>query len=135
LLGWLPLIFSTLFFAMPLVRLLRLHGLRQHRHRQNIRKRLFKAIFAKQGQPQTLREVLAAVNTNPCEETVSLPVVEAMLQGLSLDMDGEMIVTEAAEVQYAFPRMRRELQEVQQLRRSRRVDKTLGKIISESDNV
>jgi len=134
-LGWLPLIFSTLFFAIPLVRLLRLHGLRQRRHRQNIRKRLFKAIFARQGQPQTLTEVLAAVNANAREETVSPRVLETMLQELSLDMDGDMTVTEAAEAQYAFPRIGRELPEVEQLRRHRRVDTTLGKIIIESDNV
>ena len=134
-LGWLPLIFSTLFFAIPLVRLLRIQALRRRRHVQNIRKRLFKAIFARQGQPQTLSEVLTTVNANPREETVSPQVAETILRALSLDMDGDMTVTEAAEVQYAFPRIAREFQEVEQLRRYRRLDRALGKIIIESDNV
>jgi hypothetical protein len=134
-LGWLPLIFSTLFFAIPLVRLLRIQALRRRRHVQNIRKRLFKAIFARQGQPQTLSEVLTTVNANPREETVSPQVAETILRALSLDMDEDMTVTEAAEVQYAFPRIAREFQEVEQLRRYRRLDRALGKIIIESDNV
>jgi hypothetical protein len=46
-----------------------------------------------------------------------------------------MTVNERAEVIYAFPRIRRELHEVEHLRRQRRVDKDLGGIIIESDNV
>jgi hypothetical protein len=109
--------------------------LRQRRHYQNIGKRPFKAIFAKQRQPQTLSEVRAAVNASPHEEIVSPQVVALLLQELSLDLDGDIPVTKAAEVQYALPRIRRELREVEQLRWYHRVDKTLGKIIVESDNV
>ena len=134
-LGWLPLMFSMLFFAIPLARLIRLQALRQQRHFENIRKRLFKAIFTRQGQPQTLRDVVTAVNANAPEETLAPPVVEDMMQTLALDLEGDMAVTDAAEVQFAFPRIRRELQEVERLRRHRQVDQTLGKIIAESDNV
>jgi len=135
LLGWLPLLFSILFFAIPLARLLRLRVLRQRRHVQNVRKRLFKAIFARQGQPQTLTDIQSAVNANPREETLSRQVVEDMLQALSLDMQGDLTVDDAAELRFAFPRLSRELQEVEQLRRQRHDDPALGKIIVESDNV
>lgn len=134
-LGWLPLVFSVLFYAIPLGRLIRVQALRQRRHFQNIRKRLFKAIFAKQGQAQTLTEVLAASHANAHEETLSRQVVEEMMHTLSLDLEGDMTVNEAAESQFAFPRIRRELQEVKQLRQHRQVDKTLGKIMVESDNI
>jgi heme/copper-type cytochrome/quinol oxidase subunit 2 len=133
--GWLPLIFSALFFAIPLARLLRLGVLRQHQHVQNIRKRLFKAIFARRGQPQVLTAIQSAVNANPREEALSRQGVEDMLQTLSLDLQGDMTVNEAAELQFAFPRISRELQEVERLRRQRHVDQALGKIIVESDNV
>jgi len=135
LLGWMPLLFSVLFFAIPLGRLFRIQVLRQRQHRENIRKRLFKAIFARQGQPQTLAQVLAAVNADPDEETLSRRVVEQMMRELALDMAGDMTVTEAAEVQFAFPRITRELQEAAQLRRRRRVDTALGQVIVESDNI
>jgi hypothetical protein len=134
-LGWLPLVFSGLFFAIPLGRWFSIRLRRQRRHIQNMRKRLFKAIFARQGQPQPLPEVLAAVNANRREETLSRQVVQDMMQELALDLEGDMTVDDAAEIRFAFPRIGRELREVEQLRRHRRVDETLGKIIVESDNI
>ena len=133
-LGWIPLIFSVLFFLIPLVRAVRIHALRRQRHTQNIRKRLFYAIFARQGEPQTVAEVVTAVNARAPEDALSPAVVEEAMQALVLDMPGDMLVSESAEVQFAFPRITRELQEVKQLRRQRRVDDTLGEIIVESDN-
>lgn len=134
LLGWLPLVFSLLFFLIPLARGLKLGGLRRQRHAANIRKRLLKAIFAHQGRPQTVDEVLAVVNANTAEESLARPVVETMLKELSLDMPGEMSVSETAEVQIAFPRITSELQEIRRIREHRPVDDTIGDIIIESDN-
>jgi hypothetical protein len=132
LLGWIPLVFSSLFFLIPLVRLVRLQALQRWQHQQNIRKRLFKAIFAAEGQPQTLPEVHAAVNAAAAEEALDTPVIETALQELALELDGEMEVTEAAALRFSFPRLRRELLEVQQLRTQRRVDGALGDIIADS---
>ncbi len=134
-LGWLPLIFSVLFFAIPLGRLLRLQVLQQRQRYQRLRNQLFKAIFRQQGQAQTLADIQAMANANAYEDTWSRQAVEAMMQELSLDMAGEMTVTDTAEVQFAFPRIRRELHEVEHLRQQRRVDTTLGKIVIESDNI
>ncbi|MGH7926438.1 MAG: hypothetical protein ACREQV_01405, partial [Candidatus Binatia bacterium] len=134
LLGWIPLVFSLLFFLIPLARGLKLSGLRRRRHEANIRKRLFKAIFARQGQPQTADEALAVVHANTVEESLSRPVVETMLKELALDMPGDMSVSDAAEVRIAFPRITSELQEVRRIREHRQVDDTIGDIIIESDN-
>jgi hypothetical protein len=133
-LGWIPCLFSLLFFLIPLVRTVRIHALRRQRHAHNIRKRLFYAIFACQGEPQTVAEIVTTVNTRTPEDTLSSAVVEEAMQALALDMPGDMLVSESAEVQFAFPRIARELHEVRQLRRQRRVDATLGEIIVESDN-
>jgi hypothetical protein len=108
--------------------------LRRRRHKANIRKRLFKEIFDRQGRPQTADEMLAAVNTNAVEQSLSRPVVETMLKELSLDMPGDMSVSDTAEVQIAFPRITAELQEIRRIREHRQVDDTLGDIIIESDN-
>jgi hypothetical protein len=134
-LGWMPLIFSVLFFTIPLGRLLCLQVLRRHQHFQRLRKQLFKAIFRQQGQAQTLADVQAMADANAYEDTWSRQEVEETMQELSLDMAGEMTVTETAQVQFAFPRIHRELDEVERLRRQRRVDTTLGKILIESDNI
>jgi hypothetical protein len=131
-LGWVPLVFSLLFFVIPLVRLLRLQALRRQQHAQNIRKRLLKAIFTVQGQPQTLPEIQAAVNTAAEAEFLSPQVIEDTMKTLALDLEGDMQVTETAQVQFSFPRMQRELQEMHALRRHRRVDGGLGEIIADS---
>jgi hypothetical protein len=133
-LGWLPLIFSLLFFAIPLGRLLRLQTLRRRRRAQNRRKRLFKAIFARQGQAQTVAAIVAAVNDGGQEEPLDTALVETMLKDLALDMPGDMSVNERAEVIFAFPRITRELQEIERLRQQRQVDDRLGPIVIESDN-
>jgi hypothetical protein len=134
LLGWLPFVFSLLFFLIPLARGLKLGGLRRRRHEANIRKRLFQAIFARQGRPQTVDEVLAVVNANTVEESLSRPVVETMLKELALDMPGDMTVSDTAEMHIAFPRITSELQEIRRIREHRQVDDTIGDIIIESDN-
>lgn len=134
-LGWLPLVFSLLFFAIPLGRWITIRAHQQRQHVQNIRKRLFKAIFANQGQAQALSAVLATVNASRDEETLPRQEVQERLQEIALDMEGDVAVDDAAELQFAFPRIQRELQEVAQLRRHRRVDTALGKIIVESDNI
>jgi hypothetical protein len=133
-LGWLPLIFSSLFFLIPLGRLAKIQALQRQRQFQNIRKRLYKVIFARQGQPQTVRELVSAINTHASEETLSRQVVEDRIKELALDLAGDMTVTETAEVQFTFPRIARELHEAAQLRRQRRLDNALGEIIAEEDN-
>jgi hypothetical protein len=133
-LGWLPLLFSVLFFLIPLVRLINMQALRRWRQFHNIRKRLYKAIFARQGQPQTVSEIVDTVNTHASEEPLSRQVVADRMKALSLDLAGDMTVTESAEVQFTFPRITRELHEAQQLRRQRHHGATLGEIIVEEDN-
>jgi len=133
-LGWIPLVFSVLFFVIPLVRSLQIHTLQQRRQAQNVRKRLFKAIFARRGQPQSVADVTAAVNHGSGEEALTPSVVDAALKQLALEMPGDMTVSEAAEVQFAFPRLTAELAAVVRLRQNRRGTDALGHIVIESDN-
>ncbi len=77
---------------------------------------------------------MAAVNRSPEVEALSPPTVEVMLKELTLDMPGDMAVSETAAVEYAFPRLTAELTAVERLRRNRRDDDSLGTIIMESDN-
>jgi hypothetical protein len=70
-LGWIPLVFSILFFIIPLVRWFQIRSLQQRRQEQNVRKRLFKAIFVRRGQPQTVAAVTAAVNRGSGEAALA----------------------------------------------------------------
>lgn len=99
-----------------------------------MRKRLFKAIFNRRGQPQTVDDATTAVNRSSEAEALTSSAVEAALKQLTLDMPGDMDVSEAAQVQFAFPRLTAELDAVGRLRQSRRDDDALGTIVMESDN-
>ena len=79
-------------------------------------------------------EVVTAVNTSATEETLSQPVVDTLLKELVLDLAGDMDAFDSDEVRFSFPRVTAELEEVQHLRRDRRLDDTLGDILIESDN-
>ena len=133
-LGWIPLIFSLLFFLIPLVRGFRIRRLRQQRQAQNVRKRLFKAIFARRGQPQSVNDVAAAVNRDAGEAALAPSEVEAAMKELTLEMPGDVNVSDAAEVEFSFPRLTVELDAVGRLRQSRRGDDALGSIVMETDN-
>jgi hypothetical protein len=79
-------------------------------------------------------EVTAAVNRGSGEEALASAEVEAALKELTLDMPGDMDVSEMAEVRFSFPRLTAELAAVDRLRQSHRDDDALGTIVIESDN-
>jgi len=132
-LGIIPFIFSVLFFMIPLVRWIKISMSRQKRHLNNIRKRLFKAIFMASGKPLTVDQVVNVVNSAESEEKLSPAVVENMFKDLVLDLNGDVNVSEAAQVVYSFPRIASELDEVKILRRQRRLDTNLGQVIADTD--
>ena len=76
-LGWIPLVFSILFFVIPVVRWFQIRNLQQRRQAQNVRKRLFKAIFDRRGQPQTVDDVTTAINRSAEAEALASTAVEA----------------------------------------------------------
>ena len=133
LLGWLPLIFSTLFFLIPAVRWFRIQKASKQRTISNMRKRLYKVIFANRGRAESAEAVARAINGNAREHQVPKETVEKLLSNLALDMPGDTSVSEDGQVVYAFPRVADELKEVDVLRSGRRLDTGLGKVIVDSD--
>ncbi|MBN2090283.1 hypothetical protein JW964_11785 [candidate division KSB1 bacterium] len=133
LLGVIPFIFSVIFFTIPLVRWIKISMSRHKRHLNNIRKRLFKAIFMAGGKPQTLEQVVNVVNSATSEEKLSPKIVENMFKDLVLDLNGDVNVSEEAKVVYSFPRIASELEEVKSLRSQRRLDTALGDVIADTN--
>ena len=133
-LGRIPFIFSVLFFLIPLVRAFHIRTPQRQRQLHNIRKRMYKAIFARRGAAQSVDEMMVAVNTGAEEAPLPRPLVEAALKTLALDLQGDMLVTELGDIQFVFPRITAELDGVANLRRSHVVDDTLGDIVIDSDN-
>lgn len=133
LLGWIPLVFSISFFLIPAVRWLLLQKARKQRTINNIRKRLYKVIFQKKGRAQTSDAVVHAINDKAQEDQLPRETVENMLNKLALDMPGDTLVTDAGELLYVFPRVTYEMEEVDELRKHRKLDGGLGKVIVDSE--
>lgn len=133
LLGWVPLIFSMLFFLIPAVRWFRIQKARKQRTINNMRKRLYKVIFQRKGRAESAEAVAQAINDKAREQQVPKETVEKMLSNLALDMPGDTSVSEDGQVVYAFPRVADEMEEVAGLRAGRRLDPGLGKVIVDSD--
>lgn len=132
-LGWLPLIFSLLFFSIPLVRWFKIKRANQVRYHNNRRKRILKAIYRNQGRAQTLEEIVQVVNLNAKEETLKPPTVQKMLQELVLELGGDTEASSDGKIRYLFPKITLELNEVQVLRSERSATSAFGAIAIESE--
>ena len=132
-LGWVPLVFSLLFFAIPLGRWMKVQFLRRQRRANNIRKRLYKVIFTTRGQPQTLDAVVTRVNQAGPEEKLAPDFVQKWMNELSLDLQGDLSVDEEGKLRYEFPKIRLELEDAPRLRAQKKITPGLGDVIVESD--
>jgi hypothetical protein len=130
--GWIPFIFSLLFFIIPIVRWIVIRRLNRQRHHNNIRKRLFKVIYQKQGRAFTLADYEKSLNTGGSEEILKKPVIKETLDTLVLELHGEIKVDDAAKMVYHFPRVRDELEEVPYIRAGFKPDTDLGRVVLDS---
>ena len=131
-LGWAPLVFSLIFFLVPLLRYSKIRLQNRRRREENVRKRMYRAIFDFRGNPVTVDQAASAVNRNAQEEKLDRETVVGWLDTLYLDLGGNTDVSETAEVIYSFPRITDELNAVERLRGRKRVDSDLGGIIAET---
>jgi len=131
-LGVVPLLFSTIFFAVPLLRLPVVLHREAQRNAENQRRRVMKAIFLNGGRAQTPEQVLSVVNQPGAPEPLSKQVVEDILARLVRDLPGEIRTDAQGQVLYEFPIITLELEEAKRLRAQRQVERNLGKVIFDS---
>ncbi len=132
-LGWVPFIYSALFFLIPIFRWIRIQPLRKAQHRLNIRKRLMKAIFEERKDEMTLKRLTQIANEKATtEEKLSEKLVEQVMMEVIQDLGGDSYVDSTAQIRYKFERLDRELDEIQQLRREKRDDGGIGRVIFEA---
>lgn len=116
-LGWIPAIFSALFFLIPTVRYFQNRFKEKNRHIQNIKKRLMRLIYMNQGREIKLTDIQSTVNkTNGGEEKLSKNIIEKTMSDFIYDWGGEMEVRDDATVVYRFPKLEREMSEAARLR-------------------
>ncbi len=139
-LGWIPLTFSILFFAVPVARWFRIRRLRKQRSATNIRKRIMRYIFQRSDRSATIEEVLRAVNAaehNPKIElspksVLTQPAVELTLNGMMRDYQGEVILNNDGKPNYTFQRIHNEVTTAGAIRSGKIQGKDLGNVIYDS---
>lgn len=128
-LGVIPFLFSTIFFAVPILRYFNILPKRRKRRINNIRKRLIKVIYLKGvNKNLSLDEIVAEVNADNAEK-LSKPEVEKMMNELVVDWQGNVVLNDSGRVDYEFHQLRYEMEEVRNLRQHRKDDgRNLGNI-------
>jgi hypothetical protein len=132
---WVPLIFSILFFAVPLARRAALARENRTRRGRNIRKVLLGFIYRKSvnDEPLTLTGATRAVRTVLDDDGVRETEVDAALQRLIVELDAAVAAAEDGAIAFRFPAVRRQLEAAEQLRQQLRLErKELGRIVYSS---
>ncbi len=121
-LGVVPVVFSSLFFLIPLFRYFQIHALRERQKRANIRRALMKAIFAHSSQKLTAESFVAlAYHQNPPQQAL------AVFGELATELEAQSEPTERGMVYY-FEVLEREMDFSRKFKSRYRPDTSLGKI-------
>ncbi|MEM9982429.1 MAG: hypothetical protein AAF734_08030, partial [Bacteroidota bacterium] len=124
-LGWVPFLFSLIFFSVPVLRMINIAPKRKKRQINNIRKRLIKIIYKHAGQPISLRQLEQEVNRSG-EEKLGESTIQDIMSKLVIDWGGFAEPTTEGTLIYHFEQLKLELEEAQQLRKGRQNKADLG---------
>ena len=131
-LGWLPTVFSILFFTVPLSRIWNIIKLRRHRDEMNRRKRVMRVIFKKKEKAASIDEIMKEINTVSGEKALNQSEVEASLEKMMKDFQGETALDANGKLKYSFYRVAEEYAEAERLRAGRKDGGALGDVIFDS---
>jgi hypothetical protein len=126
-LGVVPLLFSAIFFAVPLFRVRSVRRAERRRHIRNLRRRILRIVFEEQGRPLTvvqLRERMVAAGG----KAPALKDLETELAALLPHFDGRSALEDDGTVLYIFDRIGHEVN-VAMRERERRDSVILGKVL------
>lgn len=133
-LGWIPLIYSILFFLVPILRYFKILPLKRKRMINNIRKRIIKVIYDTKGKPISADNIIQAANqTAQGEAPLVKDSVTKVMNDLIQDWSGEMEVTPEGKIVYKFPRLEDELEKVLDLRQQQAGKDKFGEVIFDTD--
>ena len=128
-LGWIPFVFSFLFFLVPAIRSFDVKKRERARKERNVKRRIVRAIFERTKEKTTLEQILEAVNRGP-EEKLSATVIETYLNALLIELQGTSDFDDHGTVRYHFPRIAREEETASKLRvRANVEEREIGKVI------
>jgi hypothetical protein len=129
--SWFPLAFTSTFFAVPALRLLK-HRRRQRRlARQSVRSELLREIWMHpdaRHDPAQLAALVAERTGQP--KQLAAKAVEALL----VELDGEVETGVEGGLRYTFPRLAQERKAIDAARERVRVLPTLGTVVFSSED-
>lgn len=129
-LGWIPFLYSVIFFLVPILRLPGVKRRQHEQHIQNIRKRLMRVIFSKHKEKISLSELTDTANDwRKTEEKLDEKTVDKVVSDFIIDMGGDGSATDEGEVVYDFYQLNRELTDMEQLRKDSLFDDELGETL------
>jgi hypothetical protein len=128
-----PMVFSVLFFGIPLVRTVGVKLENRRRARRNVRRVLLGLVYSRAldgNRPVGSGEAHRYVSARLKEQQPSPGVVDAVLRELAAELDADVTANETGELLYSFPVIPRELAAAESVRRTLELEKRdLGEIV------
>ena len=133
-LGVVPLVYSLLFFIIPIMRYIPIWSRQRNAHKTNIRKRLMRALFQTSDPVISLQKLTQIANSSKSgEEKLDEATVEQAMKDFAYDFKGEMFLDANGKIMYRFEDFARELDDVDAIRATRKhTDSDLGDVIMEA---
>ena len=125
-----PMIFSAIFFAVPAARWVKRQRQLKRRERRQLRRELMREIWARPGEPQDPAALAARVSQRTGQP---VPAVQAMLDTLVRDLDGDVDTDAEGEMRYVFKRLAEE-QHAAAEARAGATEKKLGQVVFSSED-
>lgn len=134
-----PVVFSVLFFAGPLVRMAGVRLENRRRARRNVRRVVLRLVYErslKGGEPVGVAEAHAFVSSKLADQRVSRHEVEKMLSRLATELDADVTVLDDGDARYRFDAIHDQFAASEIVRKKLRLEKrTIGDIVfSTSDS-
>jgi hypothetical protein len=134
-----PVVFSVLFFGIPLARMVFVKLGNRRRRERNVRRVLLGLVYQRtleQRAPVDLEEAHRHVASRLPDQVVERSQVERVLHDLAAELDAEVTADETGQLRFSFPALRREVLAGEAMRRKLRLDeRRLGPIVfSTSDD-
>jgi hypothetical protein len=137
---WVPVIFSALFFAVPLLRAVAVRRRNARHVKNNIRKVVLGQVFQASLVGDGAQWVRLSAARKRVQGALSLPAepngtLSDTFQALAAEFDGEIREDSGGDVEYRFPTIRSEYLGAEEVRRSLTLEaQTVGDIVYASDD-
>jgi len=128
-----PVVFSVLFFGIPLLRSLSVRRENRRRRARNVRRVLLGLVYQRalgDGRAVGLEEARRHVASRLGEDAAAVRLVESTLHELAAELDADVTTDEAGALRFSFPALREEVSAGEAIRRKLRLDeRDLGEIV------